>query len=1043
MMMKRVLKMPLSLLGLIWLLTQPYHVLAQERLSGTILDGKDKSPIPGATIVAQGGSGKAISNEAGKFEISATKGQVLTISMIGYTTKSVKAGSGMTIELESSVVSLDEVTIGYGTRKKDLMTGSVATMTMDDTRRNSPTTSLANLLAGQMAGVNVATANARPGQAPSIVVRGMQKLSMFNDVNVLFVIDGLVTPNAEDFNNLSPNDIDNISVLKDAAASAAYGARASGGVIVVTTRRGSRNEKAKINYSFNSGFDKRGKNAALTSAIEVGQIFNRINPTASDIWTPADFEYFKNINNGYGYNQVDAVWQDPYTTTHNLSASGGGEKLSYFIGGSYVKQGAFQKNSIYQKYNIRANITADIAKNLSVFAGLTVNNNVTTRPAVTPGVVGEEADMYRKQLVWQPYQPVWTDGGQPIDYGWIGNVGAEIRGDAGYLNTHYLKPVINLKATYKVPFVEGLSLSSQYIKAFTNNRDKQFYKRYNMAVMKTVGTHQISTNDADVLTYKKSTQIPNSLIQEAYRWNEDAQLNFQLNYDHTFANVHHVQGWLAYERAENSGGGAVAGRRTFPVYETDQWWAASTDQLWQRADGDIQQTTGRKSYVGQFFYDYSGKYLANFTYRYDGSYKFAPDKRWGFFPSGSLGWVISRENFFTKVKGIEMLKIRGSVGTTSADNTDAWQYQQKYGVEGSSAYFGTTPVLNPAIVYGSLVNPDITWEKSINYNAAVDVNFLKHFNATAEYFYTKTYDILTKREAQVPPTFSRTLPASNYGAYNTKGLELTVGYRNSINKLNYYANVNASYSNATPLIKDKNITYPTDIEINQSISRQVGYVQTGFIRTQADLDAFVAAHPTYKFKGIAPALGQLTYADLSSKNGTPDGIVDEWDQKVIFKNTNPVVLGLNLGFEWKGISVDASFAGSLHNYKNTENLAEGVEWNRMWQPWADDAWTPENPNASLPKRYSSNDGTKNVVTSQSTFWWKKADYLRLRMLNVGYAIPAKITNKMGINGLKLYFSGSNLFVIGKFNNKYYDPQMGGGFDYPVMKTFNFGVNLSL
>lgn len=1005
-------------------------------VAGKVTEKVNKLPLIGVNVSSvENNKLRAVTDANGDFEIKVPANTKLRFKMIGYQDVVVTAKARLDIEMDVMIKELEEVVIGYGTQKKDLVTGSIVTMTMDDTRRNSPTTSLGNLLAGQMAGVRVNTPTGKPGTAPGISIRAK---TSFNDQNILYVIDGLVTADATDFNNLSPNDVDKISVLKDAASTAAYGARASGGVVVVTTRRGAKNEKAKINYSFNTGFDKRGRNADRTSAIESGEIYNRINPNASDLWTKSDFDYFKNINNGWGYDQLDAIWQDPYTTSHNLSASGGSDELSYFIGGSYVDQSGFQQNTRFQKYNIRANITADIAKNLTVFAGITANNNVNN---LLP-FEGAEG-LYRKHLIWQPYQPVWTDGGKPIDYGWIGNIGAETRGDGGYLRTNFIKPVINLKGTYKIPFVEGLSLSSQYIRAFSNNREKTFQKKYDMYVLKTIGTHQISTKDEDITSFRKSTQIGNNYIRERYKWNDDSQLNFQLSYDHTFANVHHVQGWLAYERAEGKTGGVSASREKFPVYLTDQWWAASGDRADTDANGDTEQPTGRKSYVGQFFYDYDSKYLASFTYRYDGSYKFPANKRWGFFPSGSLGWVISRENFFSSVNGIELLKLRASVGTTSADNIAAWQYQQSY-KNGSSAYFGTTPSTSVGVQYGTLVNPDITWEKSRNYNVGVDINFLKHFNASAEYFKIKTYNILVERVAQVPPTFSRKLPTSNYGEYQSEGVEMSFGYRNKTNKLNYYANMNAGYAAGTPLVRDKVVTYPWEIDVNLPASKVTGFVNTGMIRTQADLDAFVAANPNYKFKGIVPALGQLTYADLSGKDGKPDGVVDDWDKTIIKKNNSPISLGLNLGFEWKGFSVDASFAGSLHNYKMVNNLVAGnVEWNRMWKPWANDAWTPENPNGSLPKRYSVNDATSNVTNTESTFWLKNANFLRMRLLNVGYSIPSSITNKLGINGVKVYFSGSNLFVISKFNKEYFDPELGDGFNYPTMKNFNFGINVSL
>lgn len=1045
--MKRILKTQLIVLGMIWLLMLPYCVFAQERLSGTIVDSKDNKPLPGATISPQGGLKKSITNKDGKFEIYADKGSTLTISMIGYQNQTVKAASGMVIELVASSENLDEVVVlGYGTQKKELLTGSVVTLKMDDTRRNTATTSLGNLLTGQMAGVNVSTPDGVPGNQPGINIRVGTSFKkndngdvVYNRQDALYVIDGKIS-GAGDFNNLSPNDIDNISILKDASAAAVYGSRAAGGVVLVTTRTGKKNTKGQVSYSFSTGFDKRGKNASLTSAIQTGEIYNRINPTSSGIWTQSDFDYFKNINNGWGYDQLAAVYQNPYITTHNLNASGGGDHITYFIGGSYTKQGTFMKNATYGKYNLRTNISADITKDLNLFAGITVNNNLSYGPPST--AIGDIRGIYRKQLLWQPEQPIWTDGGNPIDYGWIGNVGAEVRGDGGYIKSNDIKPVLNLKAIYKIPGIEGLSASAQFNKSYTNNRTKYFEKQYMMSVMKVTGVRQISTNDADVVALKQSSQIGKSYIQEDYAWSNDYQLNFQLNYEHSFSK-HNIKGWLIYEKAGANGGGIQAGRETFPVYLTDQWWAASGDRANDYADGDTEYSTGRKSYIGQVFYDYDGKYLASFASRYDGSMNFSPNERWGLFPSGSIGWIISKEKFMENLKGIDLLKVRASVGLTGNDAVGGWQWQQSYAA-GKSAFFGTNPATNVGITYGALTNPSLTWEKTLSYNAGVDVNFLQHFNASVEYYFIKTYDILGPRLASVPPTFSLTLPSANYGQINAKGVELNLGYRNRMGNVSYYANANASYGAARYVIQDQNVTYPWQSNVGQSVSRIVTYQAIGMLRTQTDLDAFVAANPTYKFNGIAPAVGQLTYADLSGPDGKPDGTIDSWDRTQVKNSNNPIVLGLNFGLEWKGFSIDATFNGNLHQMRFVNNLVDGnVEWNRMWSNWATDAWTPATPNATLPIRYSANDGARDVTNTASTFWLKNSSFLRMKLLNVGYNIPARYMNKIGVAGMKLYFSGSNLFVLSKFNKDYFDPETGDPFGYPIMKTFNFGVNVSL
>lgn len=1011
------------------------------KVVGRIFASEDQAPLQGATIVVEGGKTTVLSDADGRFEISVPKNARISVSMVGFQPRTIAVGTGpLSIELTRQEGSMEElVVVGYGTQKRELLTGSVVTMKMDEARRNTPTTSLGNLLAGQMAGVRVSMQNGIPGSQPGVNVRVG---TSFNTQNVLYVIDGKVS-GASDFNNLSPNDIENVSVLKDAASAAVYGARAAAGVILVTTRRG-KSGRAQINYSFSSGFEKRGKNAELTNAVETGELYNRINPNSDPAgwrWTQEDLDYFKNINNGWGYDQLDAVWKDPYTSAHNLGISGGGDKIKYFVGGSYVKQGAFMQNLTFDKYNLRTNITADITKDLTLFAGLTVNNNLTHSPTNTS--VGDVADIYRKQMLWQPDQPVWTDGGNPIDYGWIGNVGAEVRGDGGYIKSNAIKPVLNLQATYRIPAIKGLSASAQFNKSYTNNRSKSFMKHYDMWVMKKTGLHQISTKDEDLVTLKRSSQVGRSFIREDHSWANDYQLNFQLSYDRTFNSVHNVKGWLIYEKAEARGGGIFAGRESFPVYLTDQWWAASGDRLDSYANGNPEFVTGRKSWVGQFFYDYDNKYMASFAYRYDGSMNFSPDQRWGFFPSASAGWIISKENFFRNVKNVELLKFRASAGLVGNDGIGGWQWLQSYS-SANSAFFGTNGVTGPGITYGSLVNTSLTWEKSMNINIGFDVNFLKHFTSSIEYYKTRTYDILGSRINSIPPTFSRSLPASNYGEIVANGVEAMLGYRNKAGQVNYYVNANVAYGNARYVIQDQNVTYPWQKNPGNSTSRITGYVVEGIIRTQADLDKLLAEKPNYKWNGVNPTLGQLLYKDISGPDGKPDGTVDNWDVTTLKKRNSPVAVGVNLGLEWKGFSIDATFSGNFNQYRFVNNLVtNNVEWNRMWRNWYTEGWTPENPNGSLPRRYSINDGTQWVTNSDSDFWLKNSSFLRLRLLNVGYQIPAQYTNRIGIQGLKLFFSGSNLFMFSKFGNTLYDPEMADGFSYPTMKNFNFGVNVSL
>ncbi len=1013
-----------------------------------IVTGGDGQPIPGASVAVRGTTIGTITTAEGSYTLTnVPSNATLVFSFVGMKTVEVKVGgqSKIDVKLLEETVSIDEVVaVGYGTQKRELLSASVASKKLEESDKQVPSTMLGSLLAGKLAGVNVTTANGIPGQSsPGITIR---TANSFNSQPVLYVIDGKIS-NSTDFNNLSPNDIETISVLKDAASAAVYGSRAAGGVVVVTTKKGDVG-KTQIQYSVNTGFDTRLKNVPLTSAIEQGKLFSQINPNGfyGMEYTDEDYEYFKTVNNGYGFDQLSAVYRNPSTTTHNLSISGGTEKVKYFFGGSYVNQEGFLRNLEYSKYNVRSNITANITQNLQIYAGLSLNDNRIK--STTSTGIGDPSGIYTKLLVWQPWMPVYTNGGKPFSYGWIGNMGAEVDGLGGYINTNTLKPIVNLSATYKVPFIKGLSAKVDYNKSYSDYRRKIFQKQYMMYLTKQKTSHIWSLDDADIIGTQMSSQVNPSYLQENVTWSEDRQLNFQLNYERSFADAHHVKGWLIYESYLEKGAGLSAGIQGFPVYITDQWWAASTrtnnNQYVSNSTDYSDYSSGRKSWVGQFFYDFKEKYIVNFAYRYDGSMKFSPDKRWGFFPSGSIGWIASKENFFN-VSWINMLKVRASAGLVGNDAVGGWQWQTSYR-QGNNYYFGTSPSTNVGVTYGAVVNPELTWEKSFNKNFGIDMNFLRHFNATIEYWQTHTYDILGQRVQKIPPSFSLTIPASNYGKMDAQGYELTIGYRNKFGKVDFNTSLTASYGFAKWTLRDVNATYDYQKYEGRTTSYITGYKVAGILRTQSDLDNLLKVKPNYTFNGFKPELGQLYYEDINSSNGlgVPDGIVDNYDITVLRKNNDPVVFGWNIGAEWKGLSINANLNGMVRQWKSFQDLAGGVEWNRLWNKWYSDSWTATNPNAMLPIRYSAGgDSRYGMNTTGSSFWLKDASFIRLKSLNLAYSIPAKFYQRLKIDRIQVYFSGSNLFILSKFNKKYYDPEMSGGTAFPIMRSYNFGINVNL
>lgn len=467
-------------------------------LKGTIVD-ENGLPVIGANVLVKGSkTNGTITDVNGNFSLNAPRGSVLVVSYVGYSDQEVKTnnnGRPISVVMKEDTETLDElVVVGYLSQKKASLTGAVASMKVNEQSKTIPTTSASGILVGKLAGVQVGTNNGIPGSTPGLSVRTN---SSWNSQSVMYVIDGAIRGGG-DFNNLSPNEIESVTVLKDAASAAVYGSRSAGGVVVVTTKKGDMG-KPKFNYSYGYSIDTRTKNADLTSAVQAGELYRRVNGDADPAgwaWSQDELDYFKNVNGGWGYDQLKEVWRNPTTQTHNLSVTGGSDKIKYFGAASYVKQEGFLEPLTYDKFNFRMNVTANITKDLEIFAGLALYNNQQS------DVIFEGPEsLYRKLLVWQPDQPVYSDNGQFIDYGWLGNVGAWVTGAGGYQTHDMLKPQMVGKVTYKLPFLDGLKASLYYSKTWAHSMQKGFYHGYDMLVMPKSGTNGriMSTRDEDAI----------------------------------------------------------------------------------------------------------------------------------------------------------------------------------------------------------------------------------------------------------------------------------------------------------------------------------------------------------------------------------------------------------------------------------------------------------------------------------------------------------------------------------------------------------------
>lgn len=1022
------------------------------RAKGTVTDSKTGDPLPGATVREVGGKKSATQTDAGgRFELLVPVSSKLQITMVGYkmATVDVLSTDSMAIGLDTVDSKMnDVVVIGYTQQKKELFTGAVTTVNVTQGMNELPVPSAADLLSGKVAGVDVSNNPGRPGTQNSVSIRTG---TSWNSQPVLYVIDGMLR-DSKTFQNLAPNEIESMTVLKDASSAAIYGVRSDGGVIVVTTKRGS-SGKPTINYTFNYSGDHPTQEVPLTNLYQNGLLVNQMYANVHSIdpripaeapqgtgWSEEELNWAKGLP-GQGYDALGAVWRTPFIMTHGISITGGSDKIKYFASANYFDQGGFMKSTDYKKWNARLNLTADITSNLQLYAGLALTSSNTASAPIE----GTDATYLKLRASFNMLPTFSDQGDRYIASGWAyGSAAAEADGLIGYQHTNYIDPQATVSLTYKLPWVEGLSLKASYMGNWSNEHYKEYdaHATFWFPILSGDNNHIVDA-DNDHLT----TTFTNTNFQGLYstaKWQNNYQLNFQASYTRDFGK-HHVDAALVFEKAQSSFSSIWNQNQGFPVYQTDQYWAANNnhDNMWSGGGPDYK--SGRASYIGQVNYTYTDKYLLNLSLREDGSMYFAPNERWGLFPAASAGWVMTKEDFLKDSRILTYLKPRVAMGVTGNDAVvSGWQWQQIY-QNGNTYFFGDpNPSTSVGIKYGSLVNPDLTWEKSLSYNLGFDYEFIHHLSGSFNFWFKHTYDILGTRQNSLPTTFSRSMPQQNYGVIDAHGYELTIGWHQKTGDIDWSATLNASYGTNKVVKEDYPVSYLSwQVPEGKPTNHIAGYTSY-IIRTQAELEAFQKANPDYINPGngnTAVGLGSMVYVDRSGPEGKPDGQINDYDQTILYANTNPVILGLDLSAKWKGFSFEAVFTGNLHNTKSFYELGDyygGQMYNTRWQS---EAYTPENPNAPLPMVVPRD--YRSYSISNSSFWYQSASFLRLQNLNIGYTFNFDKPLGNAIKSVRVFTSATNLFYISKF--KYWDPELNpawSGIGYPIMRTFSGGVNVN-
>ncbi|MDR1813267.1 MAG: TonB-dependent receptor [Tannerella sp.] len=998
-------------------------------ITGKVLDATGE-PLVGASIREKGTENGNISDANGNFTLNLPPNAVLQISYIGYVTQEIPVGSQTTfnITLQEDATALDEVVVvGYGTQKKVNLTGSVASVKGNELVK-SPVASTVNTLAGRLPGLVIKQTNGAPGMDQA-------SINIRNFGSALILVDG----SEQSFNNIDPNEIESISILKDASA-AIYGARAGNGVILVQTKRGASGKPViSINSSYTgqayTNFPEQvnaGQYATLyrETQINSGVAEKNLRYSEEDI-----AKYFAGTDPAYpNTNWLDFClknWAPQHQ--HNISIAGGTDAVRYYTFFSYLDQGGIWKvaeghkeNTYYDRFNVRSNLDISITSQLTASFDLSAIKETVSQ---TPRPGGDNNEWAWMDLFnsFPTYPSSFPDKSKVPQTG-MGDFNPILNPDENLIGYNRNKKTsINGSITldYKIKPITGLGA-------------KVKFNYYQLMQDKKVWLKQVETyrwNQASD-TYSLVFRWNPSSLDNYYYSNQTITGQASLYYDRIFDNKHTVNALLLFEAMDYYNKSLQGSRINYVTSAIDELFAGSTVD--QTATGSANQSS-RESLVGRVHYDYLGKYLLEATFRYDGSPNFPKDKRWGFFPSISAGWRLSEESFM-KTPWLDNLKIRGGYSKTGYDGVGAYQYLAGFVFSGLYVVDGTE---TSTLTTTGIPNPNITWETMTLTNIGLDFSVFKgKLYGEADVFQRLRDGMLATRTAALPNTFGASLPSENINSQVAKGYELLLGTRGKIGDFKYDISGNISYSRAKwKHYEQVEYTDPDEIRRYQLSGKYIdqgwGLVSDGLFTSQEEIDNLGYNMDNQNNKTLNP--GDIKYLDLNN-----DGVINWKDERVINNGGTPhTMYGLNLLLGYKGFDFSLLVQGA-GNFSVTllgANICIDSDRPAYKVVW-DERWTPENnnKNAIIPRQRFSQ--YTNVWTSD--YWVKDVTYLRLKNLDLGYNFPTKLVKPIGISNLRLYVSGTNLMTLCGITKYGFDPESptsNRGWSYPIMKTVTAGLNV--
>lgn len=1006
-------------------------------VSGTVFDTGDM-PLVGVLVYAVNDAKRAsISELDGTFALRAIPGEELAFSLVGFEeykyTVSGAAGQ-LHIILKEDIQQLQEtVVVAYGSQKKSNLIGSVAQVNSNDLK-TAPSTNLTAMLAGKLPGLVSRQSSGQPGaDGANLYIRGVGA----GDGKMLVVVDGVI----RSMTDISPEEIESVSILKDATSAAAYGVRASSGVMLVTTKRG-KVSKPTIDFNTSVSLNSNTTFPQFLDGPGYAYWYNRAQeldgiPESGRRFTEEEIQRITNgdpegiYSNTDWFKQLFRTVAPTYNNT--VSLSGGSENFKYYVmAGAYNQEGIIKRTS-YDRYNVRANIDANVLKNLSMKVGFSYSNSTQKEPGLSAGKGNAYASVFIQAMLMYPYLPTTYDGLPVGSMNGAGNGNqnpVSARDESGQTIQKRSTTSLNASLKYDFPFLKGLSIKLNASYDHTNSFKKISQQAYQLNVWNQ------STRTFNVEWARHLSSGKSQVNQWQYEY-DSYTIQPSVEYTGTFGK-HHVSAMFLYDYSRDDNREMSSGMLGYRI--TDVMEINFGEEIIPSLIKGGYGLDRRAGYVARMNYDYDERYLVELTMRYDGTPYLPEEYRWGLFPGLALGWKISAEPF---------IKLRASAGRLGSDRSLGYSYSYL-----STMGMGSDPVVmlgNTPSYYlspSAPVNTSLRWQTTDTYNIGLDSKFWNGLlGAELDVFYMYTKDKMEAQSGTYPPSMGNYFPSYvNFGEHDNKGFELVLSHVNQVNDFHYQIRGNLSWARNKIIKITEDPNQPDYMKKTGSpMGQYYGFKSDGLFQTEEE----IKNSPTYGKNTTRP--GDIRLADLN-KDGK---ITWAQDRTAIGRSSTPeMIFGLNFNAFWRNFDFNIFFQGAAlcdiplcGCYTERDGVYDDTPYTR---PFAFDgnaprylvegSWTPENKNAKYPRLTVETPANGGKL---SDWWLVDGSYLRLKSVQLGYSLPRKVLTKIGMQKCRFYVSGGNLFTISAL--PYLDPEMpdvNQGY-YPQQRNVEFGINISL